>query len=173
MPSPVQNWWDLSNTHEPAYGWWLLTFIIFVGLVIHFVRKPLGIYLEARSYDIKRAIEEAKRAKEEAIGRMAEYDAKVAALDTQIAELKAEMQSRGLKEKADFEKAASQLAQQITKEAEENLVSEVRHALQTLKSDMANAIVSAAKSQIEASKDRATEAGLKNVFNKGVSEVHN
>lgn len=173
MLSPVQNWWDLSNSHEPAYGWWLLTFVIFLGVLIKLLRKPLGVYLEARAADIETAISEAKKAKEEAQARMAEYDAKVAALDAEVATLKAEMTLRGQNEKVAFEKAAKHMAAQIAKEAEESLVAELRQALHTLKSDMASAVIAQAQAHIEATKDAAAQASLKQVFNKGVSEVQN
>lgn len=167
------NWWDLGNAEAPALGWYIITFAIFVGLLIRFVRKPLSVYLEARARDIKSAIEEAKKAKEEANAKMARYESRLAALDEEIAKLRAEFERRGEQEKANFEKSASHLAQQITKEAEENLVFEVRHALSVLKTNMADAVVNQAKAQLESSKDRATEATLKSVFNKGVSELHN
>jgi hypothetical protein len=65
------------------------------------------------------------------------------------------------------------MAEQITKEAEENLLFEVRHALLTLKTDMAQAVIAKAKAELESTKDRTTEAALKGVFNKGVRELHN
>lgn len=167
------NWWDFGNAEAPALGWYIITFVIFVALLIHFVRKPLKVYLEARALDIKNAIDEAKKAKEEANAKMAGYESRLAALDEEIKKLKSEFVTRGEQEKANFEKSAAHLAQQITKEAEENLVFEVRHALSVLKTNMADAVVAQAKAQLEASKDRATEAALRNVFNKGVSELHN
>ena len=167
------NWWDFGNKEAPALGWYLITFAVFIALVVHFVRRPLRVYLETRASDIKRAIDEAKRTKEEALAKMAEYETKLAMLDADIQRIKSEYESRGEREKAEFEKAAMHLSAQITKEAEDNLVSEVRHAVLTLKNDMAQAVVASARSQLDASKDRAVEAGLKTVFNKGVSELHN
>jgi len=167
------NWWDFGNAEAPALGWYIITFVIFVALLIHFVRKPLSIYLEARANDIKNAIDEAKKAKDEANAKMALYESRLAALDEEIAKLRSEFARRGEQEKASFEKSAAHLAQQITKEAEDNLVYEVRHALSTLKTNMADAVVALAKVQLETSKDRATESALKSVFNKGVSELHN
>jgi F0F1-type ATP synthase membrane subunit b/b' len=167
------NWWEFGNKHAPALGWTYITFFVFVGLIIYLVRKPLQIYLEARAFDIKRAIEEAKKAKEDALSRMAQYEAKLSALDAEIESMKNEFILRGQQEKAAFEKAAAHLSEQITKEAEENLVSEVRHALLSLKSDMADAVIASARAQLDESEDRAAEASLKSVFNKGVSELHN
>jgi F0F1-type ATP synthase membrane subunit b/b' len=167
------NWWDLANKEAPALGWYIITFVIFVGIIVHYVRKPLALYLEARALEIRKAIEEAKLAKEQAYERMAEYEARVAALDQEIANLKREFLARGEQEKKAFEQSAAKLAQQITKEAEENLVTEVRHALLSLKSDMADAIIARARSCLDSNKDKAAESGLKSVFNQGVSELRN
>jgi len=167
------NWWDLANKEAPALGWYLLTFLIFLGLVIHFVRKPLRAFLEARSSDVRTAIEEAKKAKEQAQKQMAEFERKVAALDEEIAQMRKEFISRGEAERAAFEKSTAQMAQQITKEAEDNLLFDSRHALLTLKTDMAEAVIAKAKAELESAKDRSTESALKGVFNKGVRELHN
>lgn len=168
------NWWDLSNKEAPALGWYLITFVLFVGIIVRYLRKPLALYLEARTLEIRKAMEEAKLAREAAQAKMAEYEKKVAALDAEIAQLKSDFMTRGEQEREAFEKSAHKMAQQITKEAEENLVTEVRHALMSLKSDMADAIIASARVQLESGKESvAAQSNLKTVFNKGASELRN
>lgn len=175
MHESAINWWGIGSAYSnaPALGWYLLTFGIFVAAVVYFVRRPLLLYLETRALDIERAIEEAKKAKEQAEHRVAEYEARLKALDGEIEKLKAEFLKQGEQEKAAFEKSAAQLASQIAKEAEDNLASEVRRALFSLKSDMADAIVASARRQLEDSADAKTNEGLRSAFTQGVSDVRN
>lgn len=169
------NWWGLGSAFKdaPALGWYLLTFAIFLGLLVYFVRKPLALFLEARSLDVERAIEEAKMAKAQAEGRAAEYEARLRAIDGEVERLKAEFLKQGAAEKVAFEKSAAQLALQITKEAEENLVAEVRRALFSLKSDMADAVIAAAQHQLEKTSGTSADDSLKQVFTRDVSELRN
>jgi F-type H+-transporting ATPase subunit b len=169
------NWWGIGSAYSdaPALGWFLLTFAIFLFAVVYFVRKPLLLYLETRALDIERAIEEAKKAKAEAERRVGEYEARLRALDGEIEKLKAEFLKQGEQEKAAFERSAAQLAAQIAKEAEDNLASEVRRALFSLKSDMADAIIGLARRQLETSGDAKANEGLSKVFAQGVSDIRN
>jgi F-type H+-transporting ATPase subunit b len=131
------------------------------------------LYLETRAIDIERAIEEAKLAKETAEKRVAEYEAKLKSLDGEIEKLKSEFLRQGEQEKAAFEKNAADLAKQVAKEAEDNLAADVRRALFSLKSEMADAIVASARRQLETSSDVKSQEALKNVFTKGVTELSN
>ncbi|MDA0713437.1 MAG: hypothetical protein O2897_05575, partial [bacterium] len=42
------NWWGLGSKYSesPAMGWYLITFIIFLGALYYSIKKPLNLYLE-------------------------------------------------------------------------------------------------------------------------------
>lgn len=175
MHNEAINWWGIGGAYKdaPALGWYLLTFAIFLMALIYFIRKPLMLFLETRALDIERAIEEAKIAKAQAEKRVVEYEQRLKALDGEIEKLKADFLKQGEQEKAAFEKTAADLSAQIAKEAEENLVAEVRRALFSLKSDMADAIIASARSQLEKTTDENANDALKQVFKAGVTELRN
>lgn len=169
------NWWGLGSAYKdtPALGWYMLTFVIFIWALVYFARKPMMLLLETRALNVEKAIEEAKRAKTQAEEKIAKYELRLKALDGEIANLKSEFLKQGEIEKAAFEKSANDLAVQIAKEAEDNLASEVRRALLSLKSEMAEAIISATRVQIQDSGNLTAEADLKKVFIRDVSELKN
>ena len=61
--TPEVNWWGLGGEYSeaPAMGWLLITFVIFVYVMARVIKKPLASYLETRSKDIQKAVEEAAK----------------------------------------------------------------------------------------------------------------
>ena len=175
MHDEAINWWGIGSAYKdaPALGWYALSFVIFLFLLVRFVRKPLVLYLETRALDIKNAIEEAAIAKNEAKERVKEYEARLSALDGEIEKLKVEFLRQGELEQAEFEKSARLLAEQIAREAEDNLASEVRRALLSLKSEMADAIIALARTQLEKSTDAGADLELRNLFTQGINDLRN
>ncbi len=131
------NWWQMGSefADRPAFGWYSLTFLMFVIILFYAVRKPLMLYLEARSKDIRTAIEEAKRAKADADQKLKEYDGRLAGLDQELEKMRADFAKQGELEKAELLKAAEKLAEQIGKDAEEQISAELRQAKNQLRAE--------------------------------------
>ena len=147
----VANWWSLGKEHAdaPALGWMFVTFATFLGLLVFFVRKPLTSYLEARSDEVKKAIEEAKRAKEAAEARARDAEQKLRALDSEIGKMKADFESQGKAEAERIEQLAQQTAARIQKDAEDTIAAERERAMQQLRAEAARLALELAEEKIK------------------------
>jgi F-type H+-transporting ATPase subunit b len=167
------NWWSLGSAYSerPAMGWYIVTFIVFLAGLVYFVRKPLGLYLETRSKDIRAAIEEATLAKLEADKRLKEYEQRLTQLDDDIVRMKAEFKRQGEIEKAQLQQNAERMAQQIAKDAEDMVAAEIRHAMVTLKKDVAEQVILAASNEIKARVGKQMDFNMRDAFARDVGDL--
>lgn len=155
------NWWGLGSeyAHEPAIGWSFVTFLIFIGLIVWFARKPFSLYLQARAKRIKTAIEEAQLAKRQAEERVQEYEGRLKRLDAEIAQMKADFTKQGEKEKELILQAAKRLSEQIEKDVHDTIQAELRHAKTSLSTETAHLVVEAVMQKL--SQDLLKDANTK------------
>lgn len=149
----VQNWWDMlgeQNAEAPAIGWLSITFFLFLFIVWRGVRRPLTSYLEARSDEVKNALEEARIAQAEAEARAQEYEDRLARLDDEIDAMKAEFKSQGEAEVKRLEQAGKHAAARIQKDAEDTIAAEYERAQQALKAEAAKIALDLAERDIRA-----------------------
>tara|TARA_Y100000589_G_scaffold250802_1_gene238934 strand:+ start:1303 stop:1926 length:624 start_codon:yes stop_codon:yes gene_type:complete len=76
------NWWDWDAKKLPV-GWFIVDFVIFVGLLIHFVKKPLAAAFENRHKAIKKTIEDNEKAHADARQAHDEFQSKLANVDAE------------------------------------------------------------------------------------------
>lgn len=84
------------NAHDGCFefqihGYYIINFIVFVGILVYFGRKPLVESLEKRYQDVAKEMEAAKEAKHQAEQRLASYQAKMARLEEENQRMLAEM----------------------------------------------------------------------------------
>lgn len=146
----VANWFGLGRQHQeaPALGWMMVTFAVFVAILVGWVRKPLGNYLEARSGEVRRALMEAQQAKAEAEARAAESEERLRKLDAEVAALTAEFRAQGEAELVRLEAAARATAERIAKDAEDTLAAESERAREALKAEAAKLALELAEARI-------------------------
>lgn len=140
MHEQAINWLHLGATYQdnPALVWYLFTFFVFlVGLIVT-VRKPLMAVLESRHDAILKGIEEARLAKEESKKRLALYEDRLARLGDEIAHMKSEFKRQGELEREMIEKTARDMAQQISKDTQATITSELRLAQTALAKEVAH-----------------------------------
>ena len=144
--------------------WLSLTFLMFVGVLIYFVKRPLGNYLEHRHTGIKSAIEEARLAKEEAESKKREYEQRLQQLDGEVTKLKAEFEARGRAEMERLEVAGKATAERILKDAESTIAADYARAQDALKAEAARLAVELAEQRITAALTANDEAQLRQGF---------
>lgn len=84
------------NAHDGCFelqihGYYIINFIVFVGILVYFGRKPLVESLEKRYQEVAKEMEAAKEAKTQAEQRLASYQAKMARLEDENQRMLAEM----------------------------------------------------------------------------------
>lgn len=129
------NWWKLGSDYAntPAFGWYTITFFMFMGLLVYAAKKPLGEFLKLRSEKIRSEIEEAKRARQEAERRLEQYRSRLENLDKEIADLKADFEAQGEREKKRIMQDAETIAERIKADAQATMSTDLRHAEMRLK----------------------------------------
>jgi F-type H+-transporting ATPase subunit b len=76
------NWWNW-DAHKLPLGWFIVDFVIFAGLLVHFVKKPMAAAFENRHKLIKKTIEENEAAHAQARQTHDEYQSKLANVDAE------------------------------------------------------------------------------------------
>lgn len=162
----ITNWFQLGSEYQntPALGWLSFTFFTFAGMLVFWVRKPLGRYLATRSDSVSKALTEAKKAKEAAEARAAESAAKLSALEGEIEALKAEFRAQGEAELRRMEEAAKATAARINKDAEDTLQAETERARELLKAEGARIALQLAEERIRGAVADADHARLTQNF---------
>ncbi|MBN2431556.1 MAG: ATP synthase F0 subunit B [Acidobacteria bacterium] len=75
--------------------------VVIIGILVYFLRKPIGHFFARRSADIQRRIREAEQARDAAQARLADIQARLEKLDTEMDEIRrqAEADARVEREK--------------------------------------------------------------------------
>ena len=76
------NWWNW-DAHKLPLGWFIVDFIIFAGLLVHFVKKPMAAAFENRHNTIKKTIEDNEKAHADARQTHDEFQSKLANVDAE------------------------------------------------------------------------------------------
>jgi len=147
--TPEVNWWGLGGqwSKAPAMGWLLFTFVIFVWIMARVIKKPLGNYLETRSKDIQRALEEGQKAKQEAAQKLKNYEEKLNSLDSEIAKMKATFAEQAKAERVLKEHATKESTARILKDAEDTIKAEFERS----KNRLAEEVITGALAKAQAS----------------------
>ncbi len=162
----VANWFNLGAewAHAPALGWMFVTFFTFCGIVVYFVRKPLGNFLETRSEGVRKALAEAQEARAEAEAKARDYETRLARLDDEVAALRKEFVDRGNAEAARLEEVGEQTAARIAKDAEDTIAAETERAQLALSTEAARLAVSLAEQKITSAASAQDDARLQASF---------
>ena len=126
----------------------IFNFLLFVGLLIFFLKKPVKEFWRNRSSGIRFALEEAKRMKEEAERRHDEIKARLSKVEKEMADLIRSLEEEGEIEKRKILEEAERLAIRIRKDGERTADQEIRRAGEILKAQAAQLSVELAEKLI-------------------------
>ncbi len=108
---------------EPHMGWRVINFILFVGVLYYFLRKPAAEFFRSRKEGIKKELEEAKRLQEEAEKLFEETKKKLEALEDEIKNILDTFESMAENEKQQILKEVENVIKRITASIEEEKAS--------------------------------------------------
>lgn len=163
----ITNWWSLDseiNSHAPALGHVIITFLAFCALLYMFVKKPLGNFLVSRSEQVERAIREAEIAKKAAEEKQREYEEKLRSLDGEIDTMRVEFKARGEDERRRMEQAGERAAERLRKDAQDTIAAELERAQQALKEEAARLALQTAEDRIKGAINNDDEAKMRKDF---------
>jgi len=116
----------------PVWLWKTANLLVFFGLLVYLLAKPLSGFFHARREEIARQLADAARAREDAVKMKAEMESRVASLQGEIASLRDRLRTDGERERAELgrqgETEAARLLAQLDQEAQRR-VAEARTQL--------------------------------------------
>ena len=131
------------------HGYYIINFVIFVGLIVYFARKPVQASLQARYDAVAREMEEAQAMKAEAEEKYAEYKARVERLDSEIQKVLGDVEQGTAAEVDHILADARTAVEKITAEEAVRLAQEGKRLRQELAREAADLAVEMAEGLIK------------------------
>jgi F-type H+-transporting ATPase subunit b len=155
----IINWWSFDYgaaatdpTHKgwpPPFGFALVNFAIFLGIMSKLLWKPLQKMAAERSHGIAKALDSATELHKKAEEQLKTFEAKVAGINGEIETLLAGIRKEAENEKARIIAAAEAYAKRLKEDAEHQIATEIESARRELRRGVIEAAVAAADAAVK------------------------
>jgi len=112
-----------------------LNFLILVGVLVYFLRKPLSAFLAERTALLRKSIEDASRARDAAVEKLSAVEARLSGLSGKIEELNRRMDGEAGEESRRLQEAALAEIRRVQEQVQVAADQEVRKARQELRKE--------------------------------------
>lgn len=129
-------------------GWRILVFVVFIGILYYFLRKPVLDALVTRTEEIEHALNSAERAKADAEAKVREYQEKTKLLEQELEEMKNNVLKSAEKERDFIISDAKQKVEKLKQNALNMIASETEQAKHAIKRELVVEIFAEAEKQI-------------------------
>lgn len=150
------NWRDpmtgtTANEHYVAtdLGWHLFNLAILLGVLVYFLRRPVGDALKNRAHDTRSNLTEAARLRDEAKKRNEEIGARLATFEQEVESMRAEAKKAAAAEEAALIARAREEAKRILEASQRNINDEVVKAQVALRKDAVTLAVKLAEQTLK------------------------
>jgi F-type H+-transporting ATPase subunit b len=164
----IQNWWSWDygpSAKDPAhkdwpppFGYALINFVIFFGIMMKLAGKPLKSFVTERHDRIRKDLDEAAKLRKAAEQQLEQYTQKVKNVDAEIETLLVSIRKEAESEKARIIANAEAQAERLKADAQRQIEAEIQRARTELRRGVIEAAVGAAdellKKQIGADDQR-------------------
>ncbi|MBN2358355.1 MAG: hypothetical protein JXR83_02820 [Deltaproteobacteria bacterium] len=157
------NWWA-TDPHQPALGWLLVDFAIFVALLVAFARRPLREFVRTRALGIRRAIEEAAAQRAAAERTAAELAQRLTDLDRELKALREDIVRSGERERAQLQADAERTAERMQREVGQQTESELARVKDELHAESMRRAIEVAEQTLRARLTAADHQRLNRQF---------
>jgi len=117
----------------PLWIWQLANLVLFLGVLLYFVARPLAAMFRQRQLDVEKRLTEAKALREEAAQLGAQVKERLSRLDQEIEEIRSRGRADGETERAALTERADREVERVRKEAEEEIGRRLASAKQELR----------------------------------------
>ncbi len=107
-------------------GYYVIDFLVYVGLLVYFLRKPLQAFVEARRERIVHDIDEARKLREEAEAKLNDYQSRLDNLEAEIKGILDEARQAGEAQRKRILIDAAKSAERIRSDAKARIEQETR-----------------------------------------------
>ena len=107
--------------HGPSLsieGFYLIDFLVFAGILVFALRKPLAQFITNRRETLTAEIAEAQKLRQEAEAKLADYNARLESLEDEIARVMEEARTSAENERARILDDANATAERMTRDAQ-------------------------------------------------------
>ena len=129
----------------PLWLWQLVNLVLFLGVMLYFVARPLAAMFRKRQLEVEERLREAKALRAEAARLEAQVHERMVRLDQEIVEIRARGLAEGEAERAALSQKADQEVERVRREAEEEIGRRLAAARQELRRVAADLTASAAR----------------------------
>jgi F0F1-type ATP synthase membrane subunit b/b' len=129
----------------PLWLWSLVNLVLFLGLMLYFVARPLAAMFRKRQLEVEERLREAKALRAEAARLEAQVLERMVRLDQEIVEIRARGIAEGEAERAALSEKADREVERVRREAEEEIGRRLAAAKQELRRTAADLTASAAR----------------------------
>jgi F-type H+-transporting ATPase subunit b len=155
----IINWWSFDygsaakdSTHKgwpPPFGFALVNFAIFLGIMSKLLWKPLQKMAAERSHGIAKSLDSATELHKKAEAQLKTFEAKVAGIDGEIETLLASIRKEAELEKARIIATAEADARRLKEDAERQIAAEIETARRELRRGVIEAAIAAAEAAVK------------------------
>ena len=142
------------------HGYYIINFLVFIGILVYFGRKPLAASLEKRYQEVAKEIEAAREAKLAAEQRLRDYQAKMTKLEDENQRMLAEMRAGTQVEMDSILAEARTQVSRLTAEQAVRLEQESKRLRDQLQREAATKALQLAEALVRQRMDAATQAKL-------------
>ena len=161
------NWWT-RDMGAPPVGWFLVDFVLFIGLLVYFLKGPFAKLFAARHDTIKKSIEDAGKALDKARKHHGEYTDKLARVDSEVEGLVQGGESDGKAERERILKSAKDYAERMRKDTETLIHQEFSRAQSDLQRQTALSALALAEKLV---KKNINEADHQRLIDSALAEL--
>lgn len=154
----IINWWSWdygqhpkNPAHKgwpPPFGYALINFVVFLGVMGKLAWKPLVNYMADRHTGIAKNLDEAAKLRAEAEATLEQYQAKIAGIDGEIETLLAQIRKQAEEDKARIIANAEAEAKRLRADAERQIAAEIEAARRELRRGVIEAAVATADAML-------------------------
>jgi F0F1-type ATP synthase membrane subunit b/b' len=101
----------------------IINLLLFVGLMVYFLRRPVGESLRARREGIRRDLMRAQEERNAALAKLEEVDARLTKLDAEVEAIRVQAEREAAEERARIERATEEDARKLREQAQREIES--------------------------------------------------
>lgn len=160
------NWWGLGSQYKdsPALGWLTITFLIFIYAIVRTVKKPLSLYLETRSKDIRRQIEEGMQARKDSEEKLKMYEKRLKSLDDEVDKMRESFSKKAQAEEKERQRLVKIIEERTAKDTKDTIRSEYERSKNNLAKEVVDEAMKIALATIKSEKYHEIDNVLKTSF---------
>jgi F-type H+-transporting ATPase subunit b len=153
-------WWNIPGLEL----WKIFNLLLFVGLLVYLLRRPISESLRARREGIRRDLLRAREERDIALAKLEEVNARLARLDEEVAAVRAQAQKEAAEERQRIDRSTEEDARKLGEQAQREIESAAKAARQELRRFAAEQSVRLAEEMIRRDMRPEDDARLVNEY---------